>query len=196
MGRSASLRLLSTFAVALALAGCGGDRGGPRGTPQAVVDAAPDRTLAAGRAHYEAAAPGAQQKGEVAFGTVPEVGAEEGPAHPELANPSSVVDLVRGAVDAVSYGGSAVRGASTFRYETVINVERAVRETPAPRRAAIEAMARQLGSPAFYADVWIDGDGRLRRVQVPVEKTTERPATRSKERPALVTVDFFDFAGS
>lgn len=187
--------ILSAGACAVAAVGCGGDS---RGDPQEVVAAAPDRTLSAGRARFDAASPDDQRAGEVDFRAVPAgPGDEAGPeprTQPELARPESVVDLVRGAVDSVSYGGAAVRGVSTFRYETVINVERAVRETPAARRPGIEALAQLLGSPAFYADIWVDDDGRLRRVQVPLEKTTHRPEARSRAMPQLVTVDYFDFA--
>jgi len=105
-----------------------------------------------------------------------------------------LVDLVRGALEVVSYGGTAVREASTFRYETVIDVEAAVRATPGARRAAVRALADRLRSSAFYADVWVDGEGRIRRVQVPVEKTTKRPGNRDRSKPRLITVDLFDFA--
>ena len=187
-------------AVGLAGVACGSDRtGGPRGEPQAVVEAAPDRTIAAGDAAFDATAPDAERKGQVSFAGHPThsgpPAARSAAGHPELADPVSVVDLVRGALASVAYGGAAVRGTSTFRYETVINVERAVAETPPARKARMVAFARALGAPAFYADVWIDGHGRLRRVQVPVEKTTERPPDRSKVLPRLVTVDFFDFGG-
>jgi len=187
------------LAVTMSLVACGSDRtGGPRGEPQAVVDASPDRTILALGAAFDATAPDAERNGEVEFGaggrvTVAEDG-RNAVRHPELDDPASVVDLVRGALAAVAYGGAAVRGASTFRYETVINVERAVAETPADGKARMEAFAAALGAPAFYADVWIDGEGRLRRIQVPVEKTTKRPPDRSKVLPRLITVDFFDFA--
>lgn len=193
-------RLFALFTVILVtfLGGaCGSDRtGGPRGEPAEVVDAAPDLTVATERARFEASAPGAVRSGEVAF-------AASGPAGDqpptgkfvELDDPRSMVDLVRGALAVESYGGALVRGASTFRYEAVINVERAVAETPAARRAAMEAFAQRIGAPAFYADIWVDGQGRLRRVQLPLEKTTERPEARSKRIPEFVTVDFFDFPG-
>ncbi|MGH9177876.1 MAG: hypothetical protein ACRD0N_04905 [Acidimicrobiales bacterium] len=174
---------------------CGSDRtGGPRGEPSAVVGAAPDRTVAAGRARFEASAPGAVRSGEVDFeGSGPAGDQPPTGEHPELDDPRAMVDLVRGALAVESYGGALVRGASTFRYEAVINVERAVVEAPAARRAAMEAFARRLGVPAFYADIWVDGEGRLRRVQLPLEKTTERPEARSKRIPEFVTVDFFGF---
>lgn len=186
--------------VALALGGvaCGTDRtGGPRGDPQAVVDAAADLTVAAGSAAFDATAPDAERKGHVQFGENSSVlgpaGSGKVAEHPELTDPASVADLVRGALGSVAYGGAAVRGSSTFRYEVVINVERAVAETPAASRPRMAAFAAALGAPAFYADVWIDADGRVRRLQVPVEKTTERPPDRSKVLPRLVTVDFYDF---
>ena len=182
--------------VALAAAACGADRtGGLRGAPQEVVDAAPDRTLAAGAARFEASARDARREGTIDFADGSPGGPGDGAtSYPELDDPRSVVDLVRGAEQAESYGGAALRGVSTFRYEAVVNVARAVAESPPDRRAAMEGFARALGAPAFYVDLWVDDDGRLRRVQLPVEKTTERPAARSKAMPALLTVDFFDFA--
>lgn len=187
-------------AIAIGAAACGSDRtGGPRGAPQAVVDATADRTVAAGGAAFDATAPDGERKGQVTFGSGADAtGPSTGKAgeHPELVDPASVVDLVRGALSSVAYGGAAVRGTSTFRYETVINVERAVAETPPAGRPRMEAFARALGAPAFYADVWIDADGRLRRVQVPVDKTTKRPPDRSTVLPRLVTVDFFDFSAN
>ena len=193
----ARLAALILAALALATPACGSDRtGGPRGAPGAVVDAAPDRTVAAGEARFEASAPDASRGGTVDFTldapAVPVPGG--GTPYPEVDDPRSVVDLVRGALAAESYGGAAVRGVSTFRYEAVVNVERAVAESPPARRAVMEQFARRLGAPAFYVDLWVDDEGRLRRVQIPVEKTTERPAARSREMPAFVTVDFFEFA--
>lgn len=194
------LFLLLAAAALLGVAACGSDRtGGPRGEPVAVVDAAPDRTIAAGRARFDATAPDAARSGTVVFDGGETTGEATGPnagAHPELADPGSVVDLVRGAISPVAYGGAAVRGVSTFRYEVVINVERSVAETPPARRARMEEFARALGGAALYADVWIDGDGRLVRVQLPVEKTTQRPPDRARELPRLITVDYFDFTPS
>lgn len=184
--------------VALGSVACGSDRtGGPRGTPEAVVGAAADDTIAAGGASFEASAPDAERTGAVEFAGEGRVSvassARNAAGHPELVDPRSVVDLLRGALAPVSYGGAAVRGTSTFRYETVINVERAVAETPTARRPRMEKFAQALGAPAFYADVWIDAAGRLRRVQVPVEKTTRRPPDRSPVLPRLVTVDYFAY---
>ncbi len=191
-------RALPALGALALLWGCAGERAGSRPAAEVVVRDAPDRTLASGSAQVEAVAPDASSGGRLRFpGPAPELqptGPGAGKDYPELRDPLSVVELVRGAVEVVSYGGTAVREASTFRYETVIDLEAAVRATPTARKAAVRAMADRLGEPAFYADVWVDGQGRLRRVQVPVEKTVQRPGSRDRRLPRLVTVDYFDFS--
>ena len=179
-------------------AGCADrESGGPRGEPEAVVGAAPDRTFRQRSAHVEAASLDARSEGRVRFAAAnpPLVPTGRGAAkgYPELARPLALVDLVRGAAEVVSYGGVALRGTATFRYETVIDVGAAVRATPEERRGEVESFARSLGAPAFYADVWVDGRGRIRRVQVPEEKTTRRPGSRDRRLPRLITVDLFGF---
>ncbi|MDP8976325.1 MAG: hypothetical protein M3N28_08205 [Actinomycetota bacterium] len=190
-------RFVPVLGLVALLGACSGGAAGSRGAPEAVIRAAPERTLAAASARVEAAAPDASSVGVVRF---PGPGAELQPSgpgaskgYPELRDPLAVVDLVRGALEVVSYGGTAVREASTFRYETVIDVEAAVRATPEGRKAAVQAMADRLGVRAFYADVWVDTEGRIRRVQMPVEKTVKRPGNRDRTRPPLITVDFFAF---
>jgi hypothetical protein len=192
-------RVLLVLGLVALLEACGGGSRISRGAPDAVIRAAPDRTLGATSAQVEAAAPDASSAGTVRFaGPAPELqptGPGAGRDYPELRDPLAMVDLVRGALEVVSYGGTAVREASTFRYETVIDVEAAVRATPEGRKASARAMADRLGSPAFYADIWVDGEGRIRRVQVPVEKTTKRPGNRDRSKPRLITVDLFAFEG-
>ncbi len=191
MRRWFAVLLLPTLAV------CGGRTAASTGAPEAVVRAAPDRTLEEVTARVEAAAPDASSAGRLrlsdAGARLRPSGRGQGHDYAELNQPLAVVDLVRGASDVVSYGGTAVRGVSTFRYETLIDVDRAVRSTPEPRREALRAFADRLSARAFYADVWVDGQGRIRRVQLPVEKTAQRPGQRDRRRPRLVTVDLFAF---
>lgn len=194
-----SLRLAGLTLLALVVGpSCAAERrAGPEGSAEAIVRSAPDRTVAATTARVEAAAPDARSRGTVRLGDparrLEPRGSGAAKAYPELVYPLVLVDLVRGAVAVESYGGVAVRGVSTFRYETVVNVERALATTPEARRPEVEAVARMFGAPAFYADVWVDDQGRLRRVQVPVQKTTQRPESRDRRTPRLITVDFFDF---
>jgi len=188
------VRLNVTTALACAtvlvagLAGCGKDRtGGPRGTPVAVVSASPGDTLKAGRASVQAATSTANSDGWVDFAhrqvhvTVAGRGASAAPAL--LRDPLLAVEVVRGAVDVVEYGGAEVRGASTIRYEFDVD----------PNRAALGPAANGLRRPTFYADAWIDSQGRLRQVLVPANLNEARPGTNSSATPEVVTVQFFDF---
>lgn len=188
-------RWLAAMLVLLPVA-CGGGTGS-RAEPETVVRMAPDRTLAEHTARVEAAAPDAASAGRLRLSdpasVLPLTGSGAARGYPELSRPLALLDAVRGAVEVVSYGGTAVRGASTFRYETVLDLEQAVKSTPEPRRTALREMADRLGSSAFYADVWVDDQGRIRRIQVPLRKTAERPGSRERRTPELITVDFFDF---
>lgn len=190
--------LVTTAVVVAALAACGeGRTGGPRGEPEAVVRSSPDRTFAATAVSLDASAADAQSTARVVLADPPDALEVRGPGpvakYPELADPLALVDMVRGAIAVESYGGQAIRGVSSFRYELVVNVDRALAVSPAGRRDEVAALAARMGSPSFYADVWVDGDGRLRRVQVPVDKATERPGNRDRNTPAVITVDLFDY---
>ncbi|MGH9157166.1 MAG: hypothetical protein ACRD1K_15305 [Acidimicrobiales bacterium] len=199
--RSARRVTVVTVTVGLViLAACGqGRTGGPRGEPAAVVRSAPDLTFGAGAASLEASAADAQSTARVTFASPPASLDVRGPGrssddYPELADPLALVDMVRGAVEVVSYGGVSVRGVSTFRYELLVNVERALVATPDQRRDRVTALAGRFASPTFYADVWVDGAGRVSRVQVPVDKSIGRPGNRDRTTPAVVTVDLFDYS--
>lgn len=159
--------------------------------------AAPDASVAAGRVGVDAAGPDAEASGTIDLQTgVADLrfGGTRGASPPaEVADPGAVLDLIRGAVDIHSYGGQSIRGVATFRYEAVVNVERALVDVPAGRRAALEALTTKLGAPAFYVDVWVDGSRRIRRIQVPVAKTMQRPNSRERAKPDMITVDYFDY---
>jgi hypothetical protein len=172
------VRGVSVPALALVAltAACGGDRsGGPRGEPSAVVRAAPDRTLEAGRASVYGAGPGVVSEGTVDFGArqsdVQVKGPNAASAGVELRDPVVVVDMVRGFTDVEPYGGGEVRGASTIKYELGVEYE--------GRR--------------FFADVWVDSVGRIRRVLVPTDKSKPRPTRDDPDRLDLITVDFYGF---
>jgi len=189
---------LAALVATAAMGACGeGRSGGPRGEPEVVVRSSPDRTFAATAVSLDASAADAQSTARVVLVDPPTALEVRGPGpaadYPELADPLALVDMVRGAVAVEPYGGQAIRGVSSFRYELVVNVDRALAASPSHRRDEVAALAGRMGRPSFYADVWVDGDGRLRRIQVPVDKATKRPGNRDRNTPAVVTVDLFDY---
>ena len=90
---------------------------------------------------------------------------DEGPVEIR-ARALEALELARSASEATPYGGQQVRGASTMRYE--IETEEGAE-----------------------ADIWIDVEGRARRVQlVDGPLTATPPPTQPNGLPALVTIDF------
>ena len=183
------------MAAALAVGtGCGSERtGGPRGSAEQVVGRSVGRTIAAGTARFEVGAPRVKVEGVVDF----EQGRVEivRPADvdlPEASDPVVALALLRGVVDVVSYGGQAIRGTSTFRYELDIAPDKAVEGAPADRRAALAAVA-EAAQGTLFADLWVDAEGRVRRIQVPLDPATPRPRGEDRYQPAYLTVDLFDF---
>lgn len=185
-------------AVALVNVACGGDRsGGPKGRAADVIAAAPEVTLRQRSARVAVETPTARSAGVVQFPATVSVKVDGRGSSPELEDPLEVVDLVRGAVDIVPYGGAEVRGASTIRYSFDVDLDVAAQNASTPeRRRQLEAAKAQLGAPTFYADAWIDASGRIRRVQVPVDRHDKRPAYTAVVLERLVTVDFYDFNGT
>lgn len=192
-------RLSATLVVIVALvaSSCGGDRsGGPTGRPQEVVLAAPDRTLRQRSAKVSVETPTAKSSGTVTFPTTDHVTVSGSGPSPELDDPLEVIDLVRGAVDIVAYGGAEVRGASTIRYSFDVDLDVAAQDASTEaRRAQLRQVRADLGKPTFYADVWIDSQRRIRRVQVPLDRRDKRPGYTAVVLERLVTVDFYDFNG-
>jgi hypothetical protein len=183
-----SRRLLPALvAVALVVAACGDDRrGGPTGDPTTIVSQAPDRTAEAGTAKVTIATPSGRGQGTVDFaaGTARiRMTPASADRPPLVADPSLVLDVVRAAASVEPYGGSEVQGASTIRYELDI----------APSPELVERIGGQLRGDTFYADVYIDADYRIRRVNMPLDLNERRPSRTNRILAKLLTIDFHDF---
>jgi hypothetical protein len=193
---------LSVLAVAL-VGACGSGKGdpGPTGKPSDVVAAAPDITFQSLSAHVVGAAPGYNAVGLVRFGqpepkfTITGLKKDK-PAPFGVLQPGAVIDLLRGVVHVTSYGGAQVQGAGTKRYEVDIDLFKAIAATPEPRRAVLHLLDGAVGTDnQIWADVFIDSNGRVRRVLLPVHTEAERPYGEDKHIPQLVSVDYSDFGG-
>ena len=51
-------------------------------------------------------------------------------------------------------------------------------------------------SARFPIDVWVDAQGRIRRIQVPVPLRSGPPVTRSDGEPRVVTIDYDTFGAA
>jgi hypothetical protein len=178
------------------------------GTAQVILDAPAGSgtgvaDLRDGRVSLDVVRAPGSQKGTVVrtadgvferFGTGWQKGA--GPLLPDplaAGDPVLGINLIRGMVKVLSDGGAQVRSASTFRYTVTVDPVQAREGTPP---AAAPVLDAYLGARTarFPIDVWIDGKGLIRRVQVPTGLRGDAPpTTRSDFAPVSVTVDFVTF---
>lgn len=187
--RASVFTLLTCAAlVVTGLAGCGKDRtGGPRGTPDAVVGGAAAATFRAGRADVEAATSVTTSTGWVDLthrqAHVSVAGRDAAAAPVLLRDPLLAIELLRGATQIEEYGGVEMRGASTIRYQFEVD----------PGRASLGDLVAGLRRPTFYGDVWIDAQGRVRQVLIPLDINETRPVRNSSRVPQVVTVQLFNY---
>ena len=108
------------------------------------------------------------------------------------------VAALAGATHVETYGGAEVRGASTIRYHLILDLQRAADAVAtsggAPAVAAELRDAAVAGAARFPADVWIDGRGRVRRLQLPADPTATSTTVSADNVPiGVLTIDLFDF---
>ncbi|HET9443944.1 MAG TPA: hypothetical protein VFO65_11510 [Acidimicrobiales bacterium] len=209
-------------ALALVVAACaegGGDA--PARRPRAVVGAAPDRTLAAGPARVVAAAGLAsldlsidldtgrgsgraisvvlrRPEGvpvEVDYGEAFRGGAASSVDDPRVAgalpaelvgpglqpgNPIAALELLRAVVDVEAYGGQALLGVATHRYSLHLDPSK------------VDG-GEALGDEPVPAEVWIDREGRVRRLQLARDLSAHTTTTDRDGLLFVTTVDFLEF---
>ena len=111
-------------------------------------------------------------------------------------NPIAALDLLHGAIEVRPFGGAALRGTSTFRYELLVNADRVLAEAPAERRAVLARMLEGMRGAAIEADVWVDVEGRVRRVQLGNDLTRGTTTTDRRGFAFATTIDLFDFGAA
>src|SRR5436305_3655499 len=87
-------------------------------------------------------------------------------------DPTSGLELLRGADTVVTVGTEDVRGTPTTHYRLVVNVDKAIAEAPADQRDALTKLQNLSTTHTFPLDVWLDGDGRVRRFQQTIDPST------------------------
>src|SRR5256885_11852258 len=80
-------------------------------------------------------------------------------------DPSQTLDYLRGVSRNVQdLGTGTVRGVSAHHYRAILDPRKAMAKLPASSRCGFEAATRQFGNLRIPADVWIDAQGRMRRM--------------------------------
>lgn len=178
---------VTLLTVAILAGACGRDRGGaPEGTPIDVVRRSADLTLHTAAAEVFVDGPdGRHAQGTVdlaarsgsltlsAPGQSP-VTVGMGAAGPagfdriEYTDPAAAIDMIRHAEAVDPFGGLLVRGAGTIRYDVNIRLP---------------------GQLPFFADVYVDTHGRVRRLTVPENRRDHRVTDREVRLARLITID-------
>lgn len=109
-------------------------------------------------------------------------------------DPRSLVALVRGTSDIEPYGGVQVRRVSAIRYDLRTDPQQAARASEAAV-PALDALAAAVDHTVRLS-CYVDGDGRIRRIDVPEDLKRTTPATRPDGAPVVTTVDFLSFGAT
>jgi len=91
---------------------------------------------------------------------------------------ATAVAFLRGAVDALAYGGQEVEGINAFRYSVHIDLGLAAKSSPPDQRPALDAAAAAIGPVQWPADVWVDEQGRVVRLELAEDPELHTTTTR------------------
>ena len=111
-------------------------------------------------------------------------------------DPSETLEYLRGASnDLTRVGNEAVRGASTTHYKVTLDLNKAAGAS-ASAKQAIQSLVKVLGFSKLPADVWIDAQGRLRRLKYSADLSKARGAASAAAASGTLTftLELFDFS--
>ena len=103
----------------------------------------------------------------------------------QASDPSQFLSYLRGASSGITDEGTeTVRGTETRKLQANLDLQKAAAKLPQDQRQAVEQAIQQLGTSTIPTQVWIDDQGRLRKMSFSIDVsnaaqgTTERGAER------------------
>lgn len=119
-------------------------------------------------------------------------------AQSQNTDPSTFLQYLRGASGEVTeVGKERVGGADTTWYSLSVDVEKAAADAPAEQRATIRQIVETFGIRTIPTEVWIDGEGRARRVKQVFDYTKAAGGGKipadALPRSVTMTLEFSDF---
>lgn len=114
----------------------------------------------------------------------------------QSADPTSGLGMLRGADSVTTVGTETVRGVDTTHYHLVVNIDKALAQAPAAQRDALGKLVNLYTVHTFPMDVWLDSDGRVRRVTESIDSANIRnPAGVPPAFKGVLTVTYemYDF---
>ena len=115
-------------------------------------------------------------------------------------DPTAALNYLRGVTDQVSVVGTEeVRGVETTHYKALIDLKKAAEQVSDRLEDDISQIISQLGSETIDSDVWIDDEGRLRKLQYSVDLSKVKVPGNEPVDPAVrmgtltASFELFDF---
>ncbi|MBV8160798.1 MAG: hypothetical protein JO265_07735 [Acidimicrobiia bacterium] len=111
----------------------------------------------------------------------------------QFGDPSQTLDYLRGTSNAVARVGSdVVRGTPTTHYRATVDLRKAANMSPTGGDA-IRSTIKLLGSANQPVDVWIDAQGRARRMSYTADLSTSKAGAAAGAGSVTLTLELFDF---
>lgn len=108
-------------------------------------------------------------------------------------DPAGALDFLLGASqDTREVGQEKVRGTVTTHYAATLDLDKAAQSLPPDLGDDIERTAELLGTKQLPVDVWIDDEGRLRKIIYSVDTSKVKGAAAAAGK-ATTTLELFDF---
>jgi hypothetical protein len=128
----------------------------------------------------------AARRGGAAVGQLEQLGQSD---------PMHVLELLGGTTrDVDDLGTESVRGAQTTHYRTVLDLVRAARDASGGARPSVYGLMQRTGAREMPADVWIDRDGRMRKMTYRVELTPPPGAATAPDPDTMsVAMELYEF---
>lgn len=112
-------------------------------------------------------------------------------------DPTSALAFLRGAGEVNAEGRESIRGVVTTHYRTTIDLKKASRSAAAGERAGWADLIEKAGLESFPMDVWIDEQGRARRLRFSMEiadlGSLSDATVKGQKGTITVSTDLFDF---
>jgi len=106
-------------------------------------------------------------------------------------DPSQTLKLLDSANNVTLVGKEDVRGVATTHYSATVNLDKAIAGASDQQKQQFEGLKKQTGAATLPVDVWIDNEGRARRMTTKVSSASTASAATATE--FSTTIEFYDF---
>ncbi len=107
-------------------------------------------------------------------------------------DPTDILNSLKSVSNDVTVVGSEdVRGAKTTHYRADVDLQKAIKQSGA-KSSFVEQAQKLLGNATLPEDVYIDSEGRVRRVSLDIEPASGSTAAAALKSESF-TIDFYDF---